>query len=186
MLRKIICIVWAVCVVTGFSITAQAAQTGVVRIIPTWCGQPVSGGTVSVSRIGIRTKEGIQMTDGLANWVVEEQSLYADPDQDWLIQMFGEDEQSRPVKEETGAVFHDLQEGIYLVQQSKADTEQYSFAPFFLSVPESDSWEIIRHPPLIRTGEAPKTGDHPAPIIAAMGLGLSAAVLMVLVDEHKK
>ena len=45
---------------------------------------------------------------------------------------------------------------------------------------------VILEPKIIHTGPPPNTADHPAPIIGAMGIGLSVAVLMVLVDEHKK
>ena len=45
--------------------------------------------------------------------------------------------------------------------------------------------EMIRQPKLIYVGEQPRTADRPAPIIGAMGIGLSAAVLMVLADRRK-
>ena len=186
MLRRCICFIGAVCMTAGLALPAWAAPEGSVRIIPVWGKTPVAGGEISLCRVGIRTEEGLRITDGLANWVVEEGVLPAGEWIGWLNRTVHEQEIVSSVEEGSGAAFSGLKEGIYLIQQTVAAPDFAPFEPFLLSIPEGESWEISAEPKLIYTGESPKTGDHPAPIIGAMGLGLSAAILMVLVDERKK
>ena len=65
MLRKCVCLVL---VVWFFPMLQVSAAEGSVRIIPTWAGEPVTGGTVSIRRIGRESESGIILTDGLADW----------------------------------------------------------------------------------------------------------------------
>lgn len=187
MLRRCVCLLWAVCLASVMGTQVKAAeQTGSVQVIPTWCGKPISGGTVSLSRVGEKVLEGYQLTDGLANWIVEEGDELSETWLNWLLQGTEESVTSGPVQDQVGAVFCGLEEGVYLVRQLEAAPDYAAFEPFLLSVPEGNAWDIIREPKIQYVGESPKTGDHPAPIIGAMGLGFSVAVLMVLADQHKK
>ena len=187
MLKKCICLLWAVCMVAGAGGVAKAdTRTGSVQVVPEWCGQEVIGGTVVIKRVGEKTEDGYILTDGLANWTIEETELVSDNWVQWLCQMETGREVACTVKEETGAVFTQLLEGVYLVRQLDPDWQLPSFKPFFLTIPEGENWDVYRAPKAIYHGESPKTGDHPAPIIGAMGIGLSVAVLMVLVDGRKK
>lgn len=187
MLRKWICLLWALYLVMGAGGQADAAQqTGTIRISPQWCGRPVAGGAASICLIGGKDEEGYYLTDGLADWRVGEQELNSGEWIDWLSQRQTENMQTVPVTEDSGGVFENLQEGIYLVRQTAAPKQFKGFEPFFLMIPEGENWEVFRAPKLVSIGESPKTGDRPAPLVGAMGIGLSVAFLMVLVDEHKK
>lgn len=187
MLKKCICLLWAVCMVTGAGGEARAeAWTGSMRIVPEWCGQAVTGGTVAVSRVGGKTEDGYFLTDGLANWQIEESELRSGDWLSWLADRETGQEAVCTVYEETGAVFTQLPEGVYLVKQLEPEWQFPAFKPFFLTIPEGENWDVYRAPKVVSHGEPPRTGDHPAPIIGAMGIGLSVAVLMVLVDGRKK
>ena len=137
-------------------------------------------------KMGTPTEGGFQLTDGLANWLVEEKEVFSRSVVDWILPKVNSEGISVPVQEVSGAEFTGLEEGLYLVKQVETAEGFSAFSPFLVSVPEGDSWEVTARPKAINAGEAPKTGDHPAPIIGAMGLGLSAAILMVLADERKK
>ena len=187
MLKKCICLLWAICMVMGTAGVAKAdTKTGSVRIVPQWCGQAVKEGTVVISRVGEKTEDGYFLTDGLANWKIEESELRAGDWMTWLVPKKMEQEMISTVQEGRGAVFTQLSEGVYLVKQLERDLQGASFKPFFLTIPEGENWDVYRAPKVISHGESPKTGDHPAPIIGAMGIGLSVAALMVLVDGRKK
>lgn len=187
MLRKCICLLWAICVVMGTGSRARAEErVGSIQILPEWCGTPVVGGTVSVSRVGERWENGFVLTDGLANWQVEESDFLSNDWLMWLAQKNTGNETVKTVEDETGAVFTDLEEGLYLVKQVRTDWQFSSFNPFFLIIPDGENWDIYRAPKVISQGESPRTGDHPAPIIGAMGIGLTVAVMMVLMDGRKK
>ena len=184
MLRKWICMLGAIILAAGASGQVKAAeQMGTVCIQPVWCGRAVAGGMVSVCPVGQKSEEGILLSDTLAQWQVQEPDLADTAWASWLAQKELGEKKIRRV-EETGAYFEGLPAGIYLVQQE--DTGEFVFEPFFLAVPEGVNWDVYRAPELISRGESPRTGDRPAPLVGAMGIGLSVAFLMVFVDEHRK
>ena len=184
MLRRWICFVWAAGLILGAGVEAKA-MTGSIRIEPVWCGAPACGGTVSVCRVGMKTEAGVTLTDGLADWQVQEEELIEGNWVSWLAQKELPDEKYC-LAGSGGALFVDLQEGIYLVRQTDVSVGGLAFEPFFLKIPEGENWDVYRAPKLISKGEAPKTGNRPTPLIGAMGIGLSVAFLMVFVDEHRK
>ena len=187
MVRKCCCIVCVIYMVMVMGVKVKASQqVGMLQVIPTWCGQPVVGGTVSVSLVGSVTEKGILLTDGLANWYVDEWDLQSKEWIDWLAQHTEGKRRSIVVQSESGAVFENLEAGIYLVEQSGSSEAHMPFASFLQRIPENGYWNLTVRPSLIYDGEPPKTGDRPAPIIGAMGIGLSAAILIALADSRKR
>ena len=138
-----------------------------------------------MQRVGEKKEGKYYLTDGLANWSVEQGELAAENWAAWLSEADSAEQILGTIGEE-GFEFSNLREGVYLVQQPESNPEYLPFASFFLTIPEGENWDVYRAPKVIRNTQPPQTGDRPAPIIAAMGLGLSVAVLMVLVDEHKR
>ena len=180
MVKKCSCIVCVMCMMMAMGIRAKAAeQMGTLQVIPTWCGQPVSGGRVAISRVGMIGEGRIILTDGLANWHVDASELRTGEWIGWLSQ-------HTAVCVETGAVFENLETGIYLVEQTESEENHMPFSSFFQRIPDNGCWNLTVRPKRIYSGEPPRTADHPAPIIGAMGIGLSAAILMVLSDNRKK
>lgn len=186
MLKKCVCWICVVCAASVMGLPVRAKQTGSIRVTPMWGGVPIAGGTVSVCYVGQKTQDCVQFTDGLANWMVSETEVYSADWLNWLSAKAADRQVYQAVMPEEGAVFSGLSEGIYLVQQYQAAEGFVPFAPFLLCLPENGSWNISASPGLISTAPSPETGDYPAPIIGAMGIGLSVAILMVLVDERKK
>lgn len=187
MLKKWICFLWALAMVLNGAGKGRAEEkVGSIRIMPQWCGTAVSGGAVSLSRVGVKSADGYYLTDGLANWSMEEADLHSEEWVNWFAGREVQDKTFQKALTEEGALFEGLQGGVYLVEQTETDPQYLPFQPFFLVLPEGENWDVYRRPKVVRNSEPPKTGDRPAPIIAAMALGLSIAVLMVMVDEHKK
>ena len=187
MVKKCSCIVCTICMMMAIGIRVKAAEPmGILQVIPTWCGQPVSGGRVAISRVGMIGEGRIILTDGLANWYVDESELGSEEWIGWLSQHTDEMEQQTSVCGENGAVFENLETGIYLVKQTESEENHIPFSSFFQRIPDNGCWNLTVCPKLIYSGEPPRTADYPAPIIGAMGIGLSAAILMVLSDKRKK
>ena len=187
MIRRCSCLAGVLWMLLSMGIPVYAAQgSGVLRVCPVWCGTPIAGGTVSLYRVGEQMQQGIRITDGLADWDLEEADLKSETWIGWMMQRKGEPVQTAAVGGETGAIFEDLEKGIYLVEQREAPAEYAAFRPFFQTIPDGGDWDLAVTPRLIRNTEPPQTGDRPAPIIGAMGIGLSAAILMVLADRYKK
>ena len=180
------CFLWALVAVIELGLNTRAAEmTGSITVQPQWCGTPVSGGSVSVQQVGEETSEGYVVTDGLANWKMETEELDDEQWIGWLAQRTQSPEICAAVSEE-GAVFQNLMPGIYLIRHTQPADASAVFQPFLMTVPSEGNWDLAVKPKLVRYAESPRTGDRPAPIIGAMGIGLSAAILMVLADEHKK
>lgn len=175
----------AVCMVMGMLLPVKAVETGSIQIRPVWGGNRIVGGEVCISRVGERTASGFRITDGLADWIVSEQEAFSGS---WIdcLEKQGQPAMIRPVETESGALFPDMPDGLYLVRQPRSAPEFMAFRPFLLSIPEGEQWEVIREVPLIRDGEVPLTGDRHVPLLGAMGIGFSVALLMVLTDQRKK
>ena len=187
MVRKCGSIVCAACIIMAMGGKVKAEeQMGTMQVIPEWCGQAIVEGTVSISRVGMKTEEGIVLTDGLANWSMDEMELRAGEWIGWLSQHTEGKKQTAVICSESGAEFKNLEKGIYLVEQLQSAEHFVPFRSFLQTIPENGQWDMILRPKLVYAGESPKTGDHPAPIIGAMGIGLGTAFLMVLVDSRKK
>lgn len=187
MARKCSGILWAICMAMIMAVKVEAAQqVGMLQVIPTWCSKPIAEGAVSVSRVGMKTEDGVLLTDGLANWYVDAGELQSEDWVSWLAQHTEGKRQLVTVTPESGAVFEDLEAGIYLVEQHESGEHHLPFSSFLQTIPEDGHWNVTVRPKLIYAGEPPKTADRPAPLIGAMGIGLSAAILMVLADQRKK
>ena len=185
MLKKWMCVLWAMAMILATAGEAEAKhEYGTIRIIPQCSGQPVTDGTVSLCRVGTVTEDGWYLTDGLADWSVDERDLNSG---EWIGLVSGRYRESRVVSRidgEKGAVFTDLEKGVYLVQQLEGNGRFLSFEPFFLTMPEGESWDVYRAPKVMHSGKSPKTGDYPAPIIGAMGISLSVVGLILLADKY--
>lgn len=186
MLKKWVCLMGAACMVMVMSLPAKAAEEGSIRVIPVWGGKRIAGGEVSVCRVGDRTESGFRVTDGLADWTVSDQEIFSGSWTQWLSEQAEGNVISSPVSQAGEAAFENLREGLYLVRQTQTAPGFLTFSPFLLTIPEGDNWDVAAEVKAVRDVESPQTGDRHVPLIGAMGLGLSVAVLMVLVDQHKK
>ena len=184
MLRRCMCLLAALWLIHGAAVPAEAQDaSGTIRIKPGCCGQSVSGGTVAICWLGEETEGGFLLTDGLANWRVSSQEVFSEAFLDALVKR-GPVGLSRRVTGTEGVCFPAIKPGLYLVTQPEAAPGYLHFSPFLLNLQENGAVEAA--PQLVRDGESPHTGDHPAPIIGAMGVGFCVAVLMVLADQRKK
>ena len=186
MFRKIVCILSAAGILAVVGIPARAERRGSVRIIPDWCGQAVVGGTVSVQSVGKQVENGYALTDGLADWIFHEEEIRSGAALDWVGEVYRGQGTIRPVTEGDGVVFTDLEPGVYLISQGEAAAGYQSFRPFLLALPSESGWDVTVEPDLISLGDAPKTGDHPSPLIAAMGISFLVAVLMIICGREKR
>lgn len=184
MLRRFVCLIWAVSMAMVLRVPVFASE-GSIQVIPRWCEAAVSGGTVTISRIGTRDGQDFRITDGLADWILTEQEVTSES---FLkeIQFRFTKGQDCLITGDNGAVFEKLPEGLYLITQTDPAEGYFPFVPFLVELSSDRLMQVTAEPPVIRVAEIPKTGDYPAPIIGAMGIGLSVALLMVLADGRKK
>ena len=139
-----------------------------------------------IQRVGRKVEAGFCVTDGLANWTVSAEELFSGS---WIPWLQRQTDHQSPVVQTctaTGAEFSDLEAGVYLVQQKTALEGYLQISPFLLCIPQEDVWQVTREVKLLRDSESPRTGDRHVPLIGAMIVGFSVALLMVLVDQRNK
>lgn len=187
MIRKCICMLGVIWIVMILLLPVKGVdRKGSLRVMPMWGGEQILGGEVSICLVGCKTEDGYLLTDGLANWSVSEKEVLTGNWISWLSERTAGRGICNPIEPGGGAEFTGLQEGLYLVQQLDAPEGFDAFHPFVVAIPENGEWNVYKEPEMVCLGESPQTGDRPAPIIGAMGLGLSAVLLMIVVDERKK
>ena len=178
----------AVGLMVGLGIPAEAAQSGQIRIQPHYAENTISGGTVTISHVGTASEEGYKITGKTGNWIIAADELFLPETVTW-VRKHARGEQTTQKAESSGIFsFQDLDAGVYLVTQSQAQTGYAPFSPFLIELPVGgEVWEAEALPEVETIpSENPKTGDHPAPIIAAMAFVLSVSVLLVLSDQRSK
>ncbi len=187
MFRRILCILSAagMLLVVGHPAVA-AEQRGTVSVYAQWGGQTVSGGSMTIYRMGEAVAGGYALTDGLATWTLWDRELETGEFRNWILELPRTGGVTQKLEGKEGAVFRNLEDGLYLLVQEKPAAGFLTAEPVMLRIPDGEQWSIQVAVPLMRDGESPKTGDHPAPIIGAMGLGFSITMLMLFLDERKK
>ena len=179
---------FAVGLAMGILLPAEAASNGEISIVPRNKEEAISGGSVTVSRVGIASGTDYQITGKTGNWFIAADELFLPETVTWIRKHAKAKEITQEANEEGVFRFSGLGEGLYLVTQNKAQEAYAPFQPFLVELPVGgEVWKAEAYPQVHPiSSENPKTADHPAPIIAAMGLALSASVLFLLVDGRRK
>ena len=185
MFRKIVCMLAVFLWLPVGMLVRASGKEGSVRVCPDWGGDLIPGGTVKLYRVGEPVEGGYRITDGLADWTVWEQDVDSREVREWILGQEFTVGISAGVDWAEGALVSGLTAGLYLVTQGQAAPGFLAFSPELVRIPQEGFWDVGISPQVLPDTEPPKTADHPAPIIGAMGLGFSVAALMVLVDGRK-
>ena len=171
----------------GLTQQVQATHIGEICVVPNWEGTSVTGGTVAVSCVGAASERGYSITGKTGNWIIAADEVFFPETVTW-VRKHAIGEEITQKSDESGAFcFQNLKAGLYLVTQKEPAEGYAPFQPFLVELPVGgEVWKAEARPKLERIlSENPKTGDHPAPIIAAMGLVLSFSALLVLSDRRR-
>ena len=189
MYKRLWCILFAVGLAGILTMPAAAfEELGQIRIQQTCAGEPVSGGTVSIRHVGTAMEDGYLIFGKTQNWIIAADEMFF-PETALLVRKHTKNQDITVPADDFGvATFADLPEGVYLVTQTEAPEGYAPFAPFLIEIPiDGNIWQAEACPnlePLV--SDNPQTGDHPAPIIAAMTLVLSIFAVFTLSDKYKK
>lgn len=167
---------------------AASAQRGKIIIQQTNAGVPVSVGKITIRLVGTAIEDGYLIFGKNHNWIIAADEMFF-PETALLIRKHTQSEGISMTVDDLGtAEFTDLTAGVYLVTQTEVPEGYVPFSPFLMEIPiNGEIWQAEAYPELesILT-DNPQTGDHPAPIIAAMVLVLSAFALLILGDKGRK
>lgn len=152
-----------------------------ISVSPQWGKELVWGGDVTIYPVGALVPGGYQLTDGLADWFVSETDANTVDFACWILHRVRIEGTTREITREDGAVFADLEPGLYLVTQNKAASGFLPFPAFTVALREGESVVVN---PQMEPDLIPRTGQRGAPILWAM-LGILAIGGVFILSEGK-
>lgn len=188
MVRRMVCILAAALLLTGTGITARAAEgPGSIRVSLD-LGEGTAGkASVILCRVGEDSSEDFRLVESFGGGIIRKEDVHSPELAQWLAERSGKDGTERLLDADGNAVFSNLRSGLYLVTQGEAAEGCCPIAPFLIPLPYEGQWEVQADPKTQRLlTESPRTGDHPAPVLAAMGLILSGMGLCICVEKIRK
>lgn len=135
----------------------------------------VTNGAVNLYKAGEESDGGYRLLDNFGGGFVREEDARASHLAQWLAQMPQDGGITRLLDADGRASFSELPRGLYLVVQSQRMDGFHPFRPFLITVPMDGDMEIEIQPLIqpIVLEPVPATGQHPGPMIAAVGMVLS-------------
>ena len=188
MYKRLLTMVVGVGLVYTLVLPVRGLNCGTIRILPKYSDQAVTGGTVTISRVGVVSENGYLITGKNNLWSIAADELFLPETATWVKKHAKGEEITQMAENLEAFCFRNLEAGVYLVTQKLPEEDFVPFHPFLVELPVAgEVWEAEAYPQVQKLlEESPKTADHPAPIIAAMGLVFSFFALLVLGDKRRK
>lgn len=190
MLRKWMGVLFLAALVLGLTIPAGAAEmTGSIRISLDVGELPVTNGAIALFPVGSPCEDGFLLRESFGGGIVKETDAQSPSLARWLTESAGEDGKLVYLDVDGNVTFSNLDQGLYLLVQVEQMDGFHKLNPFLVAVPEGDAWDVrldLVPNPIIFTEENPKTGQQPAPLIAAMVLVASGVGLYLCVDTKRR
>ena len=164
------------------AVTQPALAVGELGSIRVTAEPGMAGSTLMLSYVGILWAEGLQLMPEFGGGYVTREDMHSGELAQWLQEQAWEGLE-RTVDEEGVAMFTGLPEGVYLLYQRTG-----SMDPVLLRLPEEDgSWMAQIRVTLDPQYEVPATGQPVTPVLAAMGMVLSAFGIGIWYESwHKR
>lgn len=188
MVRRLVCVLFAAAVLAGSGAQARAAErTGSIRIELDYGEVREDRSEVVLYWVGSPSGEDYRLAESFGGGLIRGEDVQSPELAQWLAGLAGEAGTARILDADAAAEFSRLEEGLYLLVQTQAPEGYYCVAPFLIPLPYEDQWRIQANPKTQQIlTESPKTGQHPAPIIAAMGMVLSGLGLVFCAEKLRK
>ena len=185
MVRRMVLILTAAVVLMGVGLQTRAAETGRIRVS---FGREVSGrNMITLYRVGALAGGDYALEERFGGGLIRREDVHRPELAVWLAEAAGVAETERLLDADGTAEFSRLQEGLYLIVQTEKSPEGPGMTPFLIPLPFEGCWEVQANP---KTGAlltpSPETGDHPSPLIGAMGLVLSGMGLAACAEKFRR
>lgn len=169
-------------------LTAMAAEEeGSIEVILRSGEVPLMGGTVTLFRVGVPSEDGYRIVDGFGGGFVRHEDALSPHLAQWLSQMDGEPGMTRILDADGSAKFSHLEEGLYLLVQNGMVEDFFPIMPFLMILPYEGQWNVLAYPYTQQVfTECPQTGQHPAPILGAVGMVVSGFGLAMCAEARRK
>lgn len=188
MVRRMVCVLAAAVLAVGLRLPAGAAEnSGSIRIAVDYGDSPVEGGAVVLYCVAEPAEGGYRLGERFGGGIIRQEDACSPELARWLAERAASGGVRQSLDPEGGTVFSGLEEGLYLAVQTEAPEGWYCAMPFLIPIPLDGEWEVLAYPKLSALlTESPKTGQHPAPLFAAMGLVLSGTGLYFCLEKLRK
>lgn len=187
MLRRMWTVLFAVMLLPYLGMQAAAAEMGSIRVTLQKDGEAVPGGTVVLHRAGQRVSDGYRIVDAFGGGIVREEDAMSPHLAKWLVELGGDMGTAQAVDAGGSVEFTGLEEGLYLLVQTESGGDFQTVRPFLVTLPYEGQWNIQAYPKAQKiVTEPPATGQHPAPLLGAMGMVVAGVGLVLCVDGKRR
>lgn len=184
MFRRIGVVAFLVLLLPWLGIEARAVQTGSIQVTVEKTEGAPRAGTVVLFRVGDRVEDGYRIVEAFGGGLVKMEDAFSPHLARWLAEMEGGEGIPRHLDADGKAFFSNLTEGLYLLVQAKEG--ERPIQPFLVTIPYAGQWDVYAYPNTWRiTTEAPATGQHPTPILGALGMVLTSVGLVLCVGGKR-
>ena len=161
------------------------ASAGTIRVTMDY-GITGPKGAVALQYAAEETQGDYRLTEAFGGGVIRREDVHGPELARWLSERAGEGE-CLLLDADGNAVFDGLKAGLYLLTQTEAPDGWSCAAPVLIPMPLDGQWEVQAYPKTaVLLTESPKTGQHPAPLLGAMGLVLSGTGLYFCLEKLRK
>lgn len=186
MRRQLMCVVAAAAVMMGMVITAQGAE-GTLSVTLDYGDEQVHDAALTLYWVGSPADGGYRLTETFGGGFIREEDIQSPELVQWLAETAHGIQIPRILDADGNAFYSALTEGLYLLEQTEAVNGFQRMSPFLVPIPCYGQWNVTAVPKVVRLPEeSPKTGQHPAPIIGAMGMVLSGLALVMCADKFRR
>ena len=185
MLRKFGIFVFAVLIMIALGVPTRAAETlGTIAVSIDSGIMDVTARRLLLYRVGEETAEGYQITEEFGGGLIFREDALSPHLASMLAESPGSSGAFRMVDADNTCCFTYVEPGLYLLMEEGDDP---LILPCMTSIPCNDSYEVRVSPSVKYTApENPHTGQHPAPILGAVGMVASGIGLAICAGVSRK
>lgn len=188
MRKRMLGVLLAALLLPGLALPVRAAEgRGSIQVTLKSGEVPLTGGTVTLYRVGERFEDGYRITDTFGGGFVRHEDAFSPQLAQWLAQREGEPGMTRILDADGSASFSRLEEGLYLLIQNGTVEDFFPIMPFLMILPYEGQWNVEAYPFTQQVfTECPRTGQSPMPFLGAIGMVFSGVGLAVCAGRKRK
>ncbi len=184
MVRKIGSCLAAGVLVMGLAVPARAVQTGTIEVSIESGLTDVTARRLVLYRVGEKAAEGYRITEEYGGGLVLDKDAMSPHLARMLAETDGFSGRFQVVDGDNTAVFSTVEPGLYML---KEEGDEPIILPCMTAVPQGDSWQVSAYPAVkYYAPENPSTGQHPGPLLGAIGMVASSIGLAVCAGVRRK
>lgn len=163
----------------ALAVPARAAEeTGTIRVTLQNGETLVPDGAVSLYLVAEPMDGDYRLTDTFGGGVIRGGEALSPALARWLGEMTGTEGWEKELDGLGSAEYRDLDEGLYLLVQSRRSTGYFTMEPMLVQIPCQGQWHVQSYP-MMQEITLPPTGDSPLPLLGAVGMLLSGTGLVI-------